>query len=139
MDMFTLTRIDDIPDNYQRYHIHNNLLISNRIRSHLIQRFPDCYWEITNNDIYIEVSLKSSPWGKSSEIVHAITDYAYYYADSYNYDYTDINSDYCNVNFFGVYKNNIIAKNYTQLGVTSKTQQMELDFMRQYNEEFASE
>lgn len=139
MDMFTLTRIDNIPDNYQRYHIHNNLLISNRIRSHLTLRFPDCYWEITNNDIYIEVSLKSSPWGKSSEIVHAITDYAYYYADSYNYDYTNINSDYCNVNFFGVYKNNIIAKNYTQLGVTSKTQQMELEFMRQYNEEFASE
>ena len=26
--MFTLTKIDSIPDNYQKYHIHNNLLIS---------------------------------------------------------------------------------------------------------------
>lgn len=137
--MFTLTKIDSIPDNYQKYHIHNNLLISNRIRSHLVQRFPDCHWEVTNNDIYINVRLKSSPWEKNSKIVHAIADYAYYYADSYNYDHTDINSDYCNMNFFGVYKNNIIAKDYTQLGITSKTQQMELEFMRQYNEAFANE
>ncbi len=137
--MFALTKIDSIPDNYQKYHIHNNLLISNRIRSHLVQRFPDCHWGVTNNDIYINVSLKSSPWEKNSKIVHAIADYAYYYADSYNYDHTDINSDYCNMNFFGVYKNNIIAKDYAQLGTTSKTQQMELEFMRQYNEAFANE
>ena len=137
--MFALTKIDSIPNNYQKYHIHNNLLISNRIRSHLVQRFPDCHWEVTNNDIYINVSLKSSPWKKNSKIVHAIADYAYYYADSYNYDHTDINSDYCNMNFFGVYKNNIIAKDYTQLGTTSKTQQIELEFMRQYNEAFANE
>lgn len=137
--MFALTKIDSIPNNYQKYHIHINLLISNRIRSHLVQRFPDCHWKITNNDIYINVSLKSSPWEKNSKIVHAIADYAYYYADSYNYDRTDINSDYCNMNFFGVYKNNIIAKDYTQLGTTSKTQQMEFEFMRQYNEAFANE
>lgn len=137
--MFALTKIDSIPNNYQKYHIHNNLLISSRIRSHLVQRFPDCHWEVTNNDIYINVGLKSSPWEKNSKIVHAIADYAYYYADSYNYDRTDINSDYCNMNFFGVYKNNIIAKDYTQLGITSKTQQMELEFMRQYNEAFTNE
>lgn len=137
--MFALTKTDSIPDNYQKYHIHNNLLISNRIRSHLVQRFPDCHWEVTNNDIYINVSLKSSPWEKNSKIVHAIADYSYYYVDSYNYDHTDINSDYCNMNFFGVYKNNIIAKDYTQLGATSKTQQMELEFMRQYNEAFTNE
>lgn len=108
--MFALTKTDSIPDNYQKYHIHNNLLISNRIRSHLVQRFPDCHWEVTNNDIYINVSLKSSPWEKNSKIVHAIADYAYYYADSYNYDHTDINSDYCNMNFSGCIRTILLRK-----------------------------
>lgn len=139
MDVFALTRKSNIPNNFEKYHIHNNLLIANKIKHHLVQRFPNCQWKVTNDSIYVSVKLQSSPWEKNSKIVHAIADYAYYYADSYNYDRTDINSDYCNMNFFGVYKNNIIAKDYAQLGTTSKTQQMELEFMRQYNEAFANE
>lgn len=137
MNIFTLTRRNKIPNNYEKYHIHNNLLIANKIRNHLTQRFPDCRWAVTSDSICVNIKLQSSPWRKESQIVHAIADYAYYYADSYNYDHTDINSDYCNVNFFGVYKNNIIADDYIQSRITRDTQQAESEFMCRYNKKFA--
>lgn len=100
-DLWDMTRIKDIENHYAIEKLHDNKEIAKRIRTHLRKRFPMCKWSVTSDYSSIDVKLKSAPWDRESDEVKAITEYAFRYTDSYNYDNSDSMSDYFDVNFYG--------------------------------------
>lgn len=111
-DIWTLTRTDEICNNYERTHLHDCKEIAAIIRKHLRERFGMCKWSVRSDYNSISVELKASPFDIESDILHAIVHYAYCFANSYNYDNSDSMSDYFDVNFYGVYENSIVNKYY---------------------------
>ena len=102
-DLFALTRTDNIENNYAKYYIRDTKELAAIFRKHLRERFPMCKWSVRKVDYNsVSITLKSSPYAIDSDEVMAITEYAYRFADSYNYDNSDIMTDYFDVNFYGV-------------------------------------
>ena len=117
-DLWEMTRTDGIENNYVKYRLHNCKEIAAIIRKHIRERFKMCRWSVTSDINSIDIRLLSSPFAKDSEEVKAIVHYVYKFADSYNYDNSDYYSDYCDVNFYGVYESNIISWEYEQTEMT---------------------
>ena len=59
----------------------------------------------------------------------AIVNYAYTYAQSWNYDNSDSMTDYFDVNFYGVYKNDIVNYHYNQRECKPNEIEFETDFL----------
>jgi len=115
INLFELTRTENIPNHYENEKLYDNKEIAARIRKHLRARFPMCKWSVRSDLHSVDVKLISSPWEEESDEVKAIAEYAYRYTDSYNYDNSDAMSDYFDVNFYGTYSAaGIIAYNYVQ-------------------------
>ena len=112
IDLFALTRTDNIPDHFSLYRIYNNKEIAANIRKHLRGRFPFCKWSVTSDRYSIGLTLKAAPFDAESAEAAAIAHYAYIYAESFNYDNSDSYTDYFDVNFYGVYESNIIERDY---------------------------
>lgn len=129
-NLWKMTRIDDIGNNFEKYHIYDNKEIAAIIRKHLRERFPMCKWSVVKNGYNsINVHLVSSPFAIDSDEVKAIVHYAYTFAQSYNYDNSDLMSDYHNVNFYGVYENDIASSyHYKQREATVAEYNMSNDF-----------
>ena len=128
-DLWKITRTDEIGNNYEKYHIRDNKEIAAIIRKHLRERFPMCKWSVRiggNNSIY--VTLLESPFEKDSDELKAIAHYAYTFGESYNYDNSDIYSDYFDVNFYGLYESEIIGYDYHQREATVAEARMSEEF-----------
>ena len=95
------------------------------IRKHVKIRFPECKFSITSDYNSIDFSLKSSPYNYNTDNnlnrdetrkqfpeIHSILDYCTNLLKSYNYDDSDLQSDYHNAHFYG--NNAKIDYNYTQ-------------------------
>lgn len=107
-DLWRMTRTDGIEDNFEKYHIYDTKEIAAIIRKHIKDRFPMCKWSVTKDRNSIDVSMLASPYPIDSEEIKAIVNYVYDFAQSYNYDDSDYYSDYHDVNFYGVYKDEIV-------------------------------
>lgn len=127
-----LTRTDGIESNYALYHITDTKEIAARIRKHIRTRFPMCKWRVRKEDYNsIDVKLLESPYAIDSEILKAIGDYVYAYANSYNYDNSDPYTDYFDVNFYGVYKGTIVDRYYyKQREATVAENNIEAEFLK---------
>lgn len=129
IDLWSLTRIEEIEDNYGKTRITNTKEIAANIRKHLRNRFSMCKWSVTSDYNSICVKLLESPFSRNSEVLKAIVNYAYTYAQSWNYDNSDSMTDYFDVNFYGVYKNDIVNYNYNQRECKPNETGLETDFL----------
>lgn len=107
-DLWKMTRTDEIGNNFEKYHIYDTKEIAAITRKHIKDRFPMCKWSVTKDRDSIDVSMLASPYPIDSEEIKAIVDYVYDFAQSYNYNDSDYYSDYHDVNFYGVYKQDIV-------------------------------
>lgn len=129
IDLWSLTRTEGIEDNYGKTRTTNTKEIAANIRKHLRNRFSMCKWSVTSDYNSICVKLLESPFSRNSEALKAIVNYAYAYAQSWNYDNSDSMTDYFNVNFYGVYKNDIVNYNYNQRECKPNETELETDFL----------
>lgn len=122
----------------------SNKEIAATVKKELSRRFPGTKWSTTTGGYNsIDLYLKSSPyynekhyenrreWAEKSPELSAILDYAKNLLKSYNYDDSDIMTDYFDVNFYesvGVYYN------YQQTEPTAE-QAAEIDAFRRRIEE----
>lgn len=127
-DLWEMTRVDSIENNFEKYHIYDTKEIAAVIRKHLKERFPMCKWSVTKDGNSIYVHLLVSPWEKKSDEINAIVHYAYKFAQSYNYDNSDSMTDYFDINFYGVYENDIVDYRYEQREATVSECNMSNDF-----------
>ena len=112
--LFEMTRTEGIENNYELYKIHDTKEIAAIIRKHIRARFPMCKFSVTSDYHSINIDLLASPFAKDSEEVKAIVHYVFKFAESYNYDNSDIMTDYFDVNFYGVYESSILSYKYEQ-------------------------
>lgn len=129
IDLWSLTRTEGIEDNYGKNRITDTKEIATNIRKHLRNRFSMCKWSVTSDYNSIRVELLESPFSRDSEVLKAIVNYAYTYAQSWNYDNSDSMTDYFDVNFYGVYKNDIVNYNYNQRECKPTETELETDFL----------
>lgn len=134
IDLWSLTRTEGIEDNYGKNRITNTKEIATNIRKHLRNRFSMCKWSVTSDYNSICVRLLESPFSRDSEVLKAIVNYAYTYAQSWNYDNSDSMTDYFDVNFYGVYKNDIVNYNYNQRECKPNETEIETDFLAKKSE-----
>lgn len=134
IDLWSLTRTEGIEDNYAKYKIYDTKEIAKNIRTHLRNRFSMCKWSVTSDYNSICVKLLESPFSRNSEALKAIVNYAYIYAQSWNYDNSDSMTDYFDVNFYGVYKNDIVNYNYNQRECKPNETELETDFLAKKSE-----
>lgn len=134
IDLWSLTRTEEIEDNYGKTRITNTKEIAANIRKHLRNRFSMCKWSVTSDYNSIRVELLESPFSRDSETLKAIVNYAYTYAQSWNYDNSDSMTDYFDVNFYGVYKNDIVNYNYNQRECKPNETKLETDFLAKKSE-----
>lgn len=102
-DIWELTRTGVIENNFEKYKIYNTAEIAKRIKSHLKERFPFIKWSFTSGVNSIRGRMTESPFDVDEEIMKAIVGYAYEYSQSWNYNNSDVYSDYFDVNFYGCY------------------------------------
>lgn len=126
IDLWSLTRTEGIEDNYGKTHITNTKEIAANIRKHLRNRFSMCKWSVTSDYNSIRVELLESPFSRNSEALKAIINYAYTYAQSWNYNNSDLMTDYFDVNFYGAYK---VSYNYKQRECKPNETELETDFL----------
>lgn len=126
IDLWSLTRSEGIEDNYGKTHITNTKEIAANIRKHLRNRFSMCKWSVTSDYNSIRVELLESPFSRNSEALKAIINYAYTYAQSWNYNNSDLMTDYFDVNFYGAYK---VSYNYKQRECKPNETELETDFL----------
>lgn len=107
-DLWAMTRTEKIESNFEKYHIYDTKEIAAIIRKHLKSRFPMCKWSVTKDGNSIYINILVSPFAIDSDELKAIVHYAYEFAQSYNYNDSDYCSDYHDVNFYGVYKKDIV-------------------------------
>lgn len=119
--LWEMTRTDNIENNFEKYKIYDSKEIAAIIRKHIRARFPMCKFSVTSDYQEINISLLVSPFAKDSEEVKAIVHYVYMFAESYNYDNSDSMTDYFDVNFYGVYENDILSYKYEQTEETVST------------------
>lgn len=134
IDLWSLTRTEGIEDNYGKNRITNTKEIAANIRKHLRNRFSMCKWSVTSDYNSICVRLLESPFSRDSEVLKAIVNYAYTYAQSWNYNNSDSMTDYFDVNFYGVYKNDIVNYNYNQRECKPNETEIETDFLAKKSE-----
>lgn len=124
IDLWSLTRTEGIEDNYGKTRITNTKEIAANIRKHLRNRFSMCKWSVTSDYNSIRVELLESPFSRNSEALKAIVNYAYAYAQSWNYNNSDLMTDYFDVNFYGVYESSILSHHYEQKEMTDDDKEM---------------
>lgn len=131
IDLWSLTRIEEIEDNYGKTHITNTKEIACNIRKHLRNRFSMCKWSVTSDYNSIRVELLESSFSRNSEALKAIVNYAYTYAQSWNYNNSDLMTDYFDVNFYSTCK---VSYNYNQRECKPNETELETDFLAKKSE-----
>lgn len=112
LDIFSLvnefTEGTTDPDDYRYRFVGSNYdpkltnkQISSIIKKHLSSRFPFVKWSASSKGYNsINLSIKESPFPKHSEILEAIIKYAEKLLNSYNFNDSDMMTDYFHVNFY---------------------------------------
>lgn len=131
IDLWSLTRTEEIEDNYGKTRITNTKEIAANIRKHLRNRFSMCKWSVTSDYNSIRVELLESSFSRNSEALKAIVNYAYTYAQSWNYNNSDLMTDYFDVNFYSTCK---VSYNYNQRECKSNETELEADFLAKKSE-----
>ena len=135
IDIFELTRVDNLENNYKKYHIMDCKEIAKIIRVEVRKRFPMCKFSVRMSGYRsIDINIKTSPFAKDSEILKAIAHYIAEFADSYNYDNSDLYTDYFDVNFYGCYEGSMIDYSYEQREATAEEIEMEKRFNKSLND-----
>lgn len=134
-----------------KQHDKNNLPpvkeIAATLRKELKKRFPECKFSITSTHNTIDAYIKASPYGREhiykdrqtgepdkygyfedSDELNAVQAYCKALADSWNYDDSDIMTDYFDVHFYGGYFQ--IAGNYEQTEPTDEQRADIADFKK---------
>lgn len=117
-DLWEMTRTDGIGDNYAKTKLTNGKEIAAIVRKHIKPRFPMCKFSVKSDYNSIDIELLASPFAKDSEEVKAIIHYVYTFANSYNYDNSDLMTDYFDVNFYIGSEHNIVSYHYEQTEMT---------------------
>lgn len=131
IDLWSLTRTEGIEDNYGKNRITNTKEIAANIRKHLRNRFSMCKWSVTSDYNSIRIELLESSFSRNSEALKAIVNYAYTYAQSWNYDNSDLMTDYFDVNFYSTCK---VSYNYNQRECKPNEIELETDFLAKKSE-----
>lgn len=131
IDLWSLTRTEGIEDNYDKTRITNTKEIAANIRKHLRNRFSMCKWSVTSDYNSIRIELLESSFSRNSEALKAIVNYAYTYAQSWNYDNSDLMTDYFDVNFYSTCK---VSYNYNQRECKPNETELETDFLAKKSE-----
>lgn len=131
IDLWSLTRTEGIEDNYGNTRITNTKEIAANIRKHLRNRFSMCKWSVTSDYNSIRVELLESSFSRNSEALKAIVNYAYTYAQSWNYNNSDLMTDYFDVNFYSTCK---VSYNYNQRECKPNETELETDFLAKKSE-----
>ena len=116
-NLWGMTKTESIEDNYGLHHLHDTKEIAAIIRKHLRMRFPMCKWSVISDYNSISVRLMASPFENGSDEVKAIIKYADAYYESYNYNNSDVTSDYFDYNFYGSCE---VYYNYEQREMTEE-------------------
>lgn len=130
IDLWSLTRTEGIEDNYGKNRITNTKEIAANIRKHLRNRFSMCKWSVTSDYNSIRIELLESPFSRNSEALKAIVNYAYTYTQSWNYNNSDLMTDYFDVNFYSTCK---VSYNYKRECKPNETE-LETDFLAKKSE-----
>lgn len=131
IDLWSLTRTEGIEDNYGKTRTTNTKEIAANIRKHLRNRFSMCKWSVTSDYNSIRVELLESSFSRNSEALKAIVNYAYTYAQSWNYNNSDLMTDYFDVNFYSTCK---VSYNYNQRECKPNETELETDFLAKKSE-----
>lgn len=131
IDLWSLTRTEGIEDNYDKTRITNTKEIAANIRKHLRNRFSMCKWSVTSDYNSIRVELLESPFSRNSEALKAIVNYAYTYTQSWNYNNSDLMTDYFDVNFYSTCE---VSYNYNQRECKPNETELETDFLAKKSE-----
>lgn len=125
-NLFALTRTDSIVANPGYIHSYEGgyceavKSIATLIRKEF-KKFPMVKASVrVDHHDSIDVTIKSSPFAKDSEEIKAIVHYIYTFAQSYNYDNSDIMTDYFDVGFYGVYESGMLDYHYEQTEATEE-------------------
>ena len=137
--LWDMTRTDDIPNNFELHKIYNVKEIAAIVRKHIKPRFPMCKFSVTSDHNSIDIELLASPFTKDSDEVKAILHYVHTFTDSYNYDNSDIMTDYFDVNFYLSGEYSMISYRYEQTEMTEAVQTMAADFAEKKAEFEAAE
>ena len=105
------------------------------VRKHIKPRFPMCKFSVRSDYNSIDVDLLASPFEKDSDELNAIVHYIYVFVESYNYDNSDIMTDYFDVNFYFSSERNIVSYHYEQT-TTDETIKAMVDLFQKRKIEF---
>ena len=137
--LWDMTRTEDIPNNFELHKIYNVKEIAAIVRKHIKPRFPMCKFSVTSDHNSIDIELLASPFAKDSDEVKAILHYVHTFANSYNYDNSDLMTDYFDVNFYLSGEYSMISYRYEQTEMTEAVQTMAADFAEKKAEFEAAE
>lgn len=126
------------------------------LRRDLKKRFPEVVFSITSTHNSINATIKASPYGReriykdrrtgepdeygyyqNSDELDAVQAYCKAYADSYNYDNSDLMTDYFDVHFYGGYFD--ISGGYIQTAATDYQKADIADFQKRKAEKEAAD
>lgn len=138
-DLWEMTRTEGIADNYSLYKILDVKEIAAIIRKHIKPRFPMCKFSVTSDHNSIDIDLLASPFAKDSDEVKAILHYVHAFAESYNYDNSDLMTDYFDVNFYLSSEYSMVSYRYEQTKMTEIIQAMATAFAEKKAEFEAAE
>lgn len=116
IDLWALTQIEEV----KKPVIYDNKEIAKEIRSHLKKRFPFVKFSVRSDLNSIDCYIVNSPFEEKSKYLKSIQEYCKKYANTYNYNNSDIMTDYFDVNFYGGYFD--LSYKYTQTEMTEEIQ-----------------
>ena len=94
-----------------------NKEIAASVKKHLSERFPECKFSATSSHNSIDIYIKKSQFAKDSAELDAVLTYAKKYIASYNYNDSDIMTDYFDVNFYDF----VSTYDFEQIEMTEET------------------
>lgn len=114
IDLWSLTQIEDT----KKHIIYGNKEIAKEVRSYLKKRFPFVKFSIKSDLNSIDCYIVNSPFEENSKYLKAIQKYCKEYINTYNYNNSDIMTDYFDVNFYGGYFD--LSYKYEQTAMTEE-------------------
>lgn len=114
IDLWSLIQIKEV----KKPIIYDNKEIAKEVRAYLKKRFPFVKFSIRSDLNSIDCYVVSSPFEEDSKYLKAIQKYCKEYINTYNYNNSDIMTDYFDVNFYGGYFD--LSYEYKQTAITEE-------------------
>lgn len=133
-DLWEMTRTEGIGNNFALHKIYDTKEIAAIVRKHIKPRFPMCKFSVKSDYNSIDVDLLASPFAKDSDELKAIVHYVYVFVESYNYNNSDLMTDYFDVNFYFSSEGSIVSYRYEQTEMTENIEGMVTAFQQKKTE-----